>query len=186
MGRYLVIGIATSIGVSKQKAENEYRRLETYKAVLENDFNKNEIYQWIETEDFFGLKLKPEIAEKEWGDFIRSFFELRYLDNDQEDYQINETLEAIAKEHDLEGWLELAKQKSFYCYQRDRFCFYPINNPHSYYGYSCAQVEFVALSYDGKILMECYDGLLDFFTRIIRERLSNYRLSDSLLVHITE
>jgi hypothetical protein len=41
------------------------------------------------------------------------------------------------------------------------------------------------LSMDGKIIMEEYYGLFGFFTRLIRERLSNYKLSNGLLVAIT-
>ena len=43
----------------------------------------------------------------------------------------------------------------------------------------------IILSLDGKILMECYEGLFEFFTRMIRERLSKYRLSDALSVSIS-
>lgn len=43
----------------------------------------------------------------------------------------------------------------------------------------------IILSIDGKILMECYEGLFDFFTRMIRERLSKYKLADALLVSIS-
>ena len=43
----------------------------------------------------------------------------------------------------------------------------------------------VVLSLDGKIWMECYAKLFDFFARLIREKLSQYRLSNSLYIDIT-
>ena len=47
-------------------------------------------------------------------------------------------------------------------------------------------LDLVLLSIDGKIFMEGYNDLFAFFTRIIREKLADYRLSDSLFVYITD
>ena len=46
-------------------------------------------------------------------------------------------------------------------------------------------VEQILLSADGKIIMECWGNLFRFFTRLIKERLSKYKLADSLLVAIS-
>lgn len=186
MGQYLVIGIASAIGVSKKTAMSDFKGIENFKAVIERKFNQSGIYQFVETEDFVQLKLRPEIAAKEWKDFIQSFFKLRYTGTSWDDYQIEEALEDVAKEHDLEGWLKLAEEKCHQCYQKVDFYYYPIDNPFSFYGWSNVRMDMVALSLDGKIIMECYGNLFKFLLKIIREKLSRFQLADSLLISITE
>ena len=186
MGQFLVIGIASAIGVSKQKAMSDFKGIENSKAVIEKEFNQNGIYQFVETEDFVQLELKPEIAAKEWRDFIQSFFKLRYTGTSWDYYQIEEILESMAEEHDLDGWLKLAENNRYQCYQMVEFNFYPIDNRFSFYGWSNVWMNMVALSLDGKIWMECYRGLFEFLRQIIREKLSHYQLADSLLINITE
>ncbi len=52
--------------------------------------------------------------------------------------------------------------------------------------YLTVYMDFVTLSMDGKVWMECYNELFDFFTHLIREKLSKYQLSESLFVEITD
>lgn len=186
MGQYLVIGIATAIGVSKEKAMSDFKGIENFKAVVEKEFNPSGIYQFVETEDFVQLELRPEIAANEWVDFIRSFFKLRYTGASWDYYEMEEILEELKEDHDLDSWLKLAVKKCHQCYQMEEFYFYPIDNQYSFYGWSNVRMEMVALSLDGKILMECYDNLFKFLLQLIQEKLSRFRLADSLLISITE
>ena len=62
---------------------------------------------------------------------------------------------------------------------------YPIDGEKEWNA-TTVSVSFVGFSLDGKIGMEFYYGVFAFFTRLIRDRLSQFRLADSLLVHITE
>lgn len=43
----------------------------------------------------------------------------------------------------------------------------------------------IDLSLDGKILMECYNGLFKFFTSLVQEKFNKYSLSKTLRVTIT-
>ena len=186
MGQYLAIGIASAIGVDKQKAEKEFKGLDYFKNAFEKEFNQRGIYQLNETETFIQFDLKPEIAQKEWEEFIQSFYELRYNSDDLYPEHSNEALEEIGNEHDLQGWLNLAKERRFECYQMTELYYYPMDNPLSFDGYSYVGMDMVVLSLDGKIFMECYGSLFDFLTRIIREKLSRFSLSDSLFLYITD
>jgi hypothetical protein len=49
-----------------------------------------------------------------------------------------------------------------------------------------ARVDTISLSIDGKIIMECYDNVMDFFTRLVREKLSAFQLRDAFKVYLTE
>ena len=45
-------------------------------------------------------------------------------------------------------------------------------------------VDMVCLSLDGKILMETYDGVMEFFTSLIREKLAGFQLRDAFKVNL--
>ena len=181
MGRFLVIGIATRMVADKERYEKAFKGVEGLKAAMEKQFNSKGIYQMSETESKVILELKPEVAEKEWIDFIRAFYDIRYTDYVEREL----VFEKLSQKNSLKDWLEIAKRKEFEGYQAIDFYFYPLDSPDSFC-YPHVRMDMVILSLDGKIMMECYDDLFGFFTRLIREKLSNYRLADSLIVDITE
>ena len=47
-------------------------------------------------------------------------------------------------------------------------------------------MDMVVLSCDGKIIMECFYELFTFFTRLVREKMADYRMANSLFVYITD
>jgi hypothetical protein len=95
-------------------------------------------------------------------------------------------LEALSKENSLESWLRLADERKFYYYQADGYMEnYPMQCPNAFHRSLYVNMQQVMLAMDGKIVMESYRGMFDFFTRSIRKCLSKYRLADSLFVSIT-
>jgi hypothetical protein len=181
MGRFLVIGIATRMVADKEECEKAFKGVDGLKAAMEQQFNSKGIYQMNETESKVILELKPEVAEKEWIDFIRAFYDIRYIDYEEQD----DVFEELSQKNNLKDWLEIAERKEFEGYQATRFYYFPMDSPSAFYD-AYVRMDMVILSLDGKIMMECYDGLFSFFTRLIREKLSSYRLADSLFVDITE
>lgn len=181
MGRFLVIGIATRFVADKERCEKAFNGVEGLKEAMENQLNSKGIYQMSETESKLILELKPEVAEKEWVDFIRAFYDIRYTDYVERDM----VFEELSKKNNLKDWLEIAERKEFEGYQAIDFYFYPLYGS-SFFYHPHVRMDMVILSLDGKIMMECYGSLFDFFTRLIREKLSNYRLADSLIIDITE
>lgn len=182
MGCYLVIGIATEIVADKVEAERQFKGIENFKAAFEKKFNPNGIYQMKETESRIVLELKPEIIEKEWVEFIQAFYDIRYAAGES-DHQC--AMEAISKENSIEAWYKLAEEKCLESYQELPLYYYPMESP-SFWGHFHVGMDLIILSLDGKIIMECYNSLCEFFTRMIRERLASYLLSDSLFVYISE
>ena len=180
MGQFLVIGIATRIiaNVNRQRTK---LTIEDLRKSLEKKFNQSGIYDVGETKDgYVTLNLKPEVAEPEWEPLIKDFYKLRFLNELQEFVDFEE----LKSGKGLQEWLELADKRKYECYQSVGI----------YYGYEdkidgwprdiSASMCMVTLSLDGKIVMECYGSVLGFFTRLIREKLSKYRLSESLFVDI--
>lgn len=181
MGRFLVIGIATRMVADKERCEKAFKDLDGLKVAMEQQFNSSGIYQMSETESKVILELKPEIAEKEWIDFIRAFYDIRYIDNEVQD----KVFEELSQKNNLKDWLEIAERNEFEGYHAINFFYYPLFGS-SFFYHPYIRMNMVVLSLDGKIMMECYDDLFDFFTRLIREKLSNYRLADCLYIDITE
>ena len=79
----------------------------------------------------------------------------------------------------------MAERRCFECYQEGYSISYPIYGEKKF-EYATVMVDHILLSLAGKIMMECYDDMFAFFTRLIRERMASYKLADSLLVYITQ
>ena len=182
MGQYLFIGIATRISANVKKAKEEFKSIDNFKKQFEQTFNRNGIYQMKESDGRIDLCLNPEVAEKEWLRFLDSFYQLRY----NSDYRQDDAIKELSKTKKLQEWLNLADEKQYECYQSDFLQYFPMEIPDNPYRDFDVQMELVLLSIDGKIIMEGYNELFAFFTRIIREKLADYRLSGSLFVYITD
>lgn len=182
MGQYLTIGLMTMIAVDKQEAKaRDAATSDEIRTAMQEAFNQNGIYTMDETENEVRLTLKPEVAEAEMTDMLEDFYQLRYYENNK----WQEQLEEIKKRHTLDEWLELADASCSSMFQLDRYVW--ISTPF-YRGWSYSlptNATQIVLSSDGKILMECYGRLFRFFTRLIREKLSKYRLANALFVSIS-
>ena len=84
-----------------------------------------------------------------------------------------------------EEWMEIANDKSYQYFQQDEYVI--ISTPYSggWTDSLTTHVEQIILSIDGKIAMESWISLFDFFTRLIKDRLKKYKLADSLMVTIS-
>lgn len=182
MGQYLTIGLVTDICVDKKRAETKAGATgEEIKAAMHEAYNQSGIYSMEDTEDSACLSLRPEVAESELVDMLTDFYKLRYGDDDR----VQDVMDEIKKRSTLDEWMELAQENRTDLFQQDPYVW--LYTPYSR-GWShslpTSAVQ-IALSIDGKIVMESYDELFKFFTRVIREKLSKYRLSAGLFVAIT-
>lgn len=179
MGQYLSIGIATSISVNKEDAMQEgLVSITEVKNVLSEQYNNRNIYDWEEDEKYVRLKLRPDVAEQEWIDFLSDFYQERYRNG----RVAHVNMEELKKLNTLDGWLKLANENKYPHYQSDSPFYYYTELPGRYGRGIRTNVSMIDLSLDGKILIECYEGLFHFIERLLRKRFSKYRLSDSLIV----
>lgn len=184
MGQYLTIGIVTKLRVGKERAKKQASATpEEVRDALQKAFNKTGIYSLEENEDAIWLALRPEIAEPEWIDFLHDFYNLRYPDQQTRENVVD--MEEIKTRKDLKEWIEYAAEKNCHAYQLDPYVYCSIPFPRGWTNTLDTGAEQIILSIDGKIMMECFRDLFDFFESLIKERLSKYRLSDSLLVSIS-
>ncbi|MBO5594832.1 MAG: hypothetical protein J5931_09540 [Prevotella sp.] len=184
MGQYLTIGLVTSIAIGKERAMKKASAApEEVRNVVQEVYNRKGIYNVTENDDGVYLKLKPEVANAEMTDFLEEFYRLRY---GVKDWSRKAYMDKIKSRKTLVEWLKLADGSCMETFQLDQYVW--LSTPFCREERKCrvdTGATQIILSIDGKILMECYEGLFDFFTRMIRERLSKYRLADALLVSIS-
>ena len=183
MGQYLTIGLVTKIVEDKERAMKKGAATpEEVRAAMQEAYNQSGIYSMEETENVVRLMLSPEVAEAEMVDLLTDFYKLRYGD----DGKWQEELEEIKKRHTLDEWIALADGNCSELFQLDSFVWIYTPFRRDYWDYALPTgTTQIMLSIDGKIVMECYDRLFKFFTRLIRERLSKYRLANALFVAIS-
>jgi len=185
MGRYLVIGMATRIVAVKKEVigcfySGGFSNREILFDTLNKRFNEHGIYDFEEDEEEIRLVLKPDIAQKEWISFLKSFYKLRFGNENSEGI-----IKELSKQDNLQSWLDIASRKKYKCYQTDRLYTFPISDEKRY-NRSHLVIDYIILSMTGKIIMECYADLFEFFTRLIRERLPESCLADGLIIDITD
>ena len=184
MGRYLIIGLKLEACVYKDRI-NKYvseRRTKTdILAELENTLRLGSEYDRKEEEDCYTYSLKQEICDKELLSFLKCFYDLRYIGENRESDTVMEKLSALSPQERL----NLLEQKRFECFQEDE-------KTHYCYLDNCGWFEIpvytrkIVLSMDGKIIMECYNEILDFFRRCIAKQLEDFRLTKALDVYLSD
>lgn len=183
MGQYLTIGIATTISISKDRAKRQASATpEKIREALESCYNKSGLYTVEENEYSVYLSLRPEVAEPELLDLLQDFYAMRYTRKAE---GIENLLDELRSHGKWEEWMEIANDKRYEYFQKDEYVVTSTPYKGGWSNSLTTNVEQIILSIDGKIIMECWGDLFDFFTRLIKEKLSKYRLAESLMVEIS-
>lgn len=180
MGQYLAVGLRLKTSVRKEK-QLEGKLVEEILGKVEDKYNLSEIYERREEETYYEYSIKKEVLDKELVPLIEKFYALRYTKGERTDAaNVIETLKALP---DTSARLELLNDRRYQTYQagNDMDYFYidvfpPMEIRVCSYN--------VILSIDGKIAMDCYGRVLDFFSRCIAAQLQEFALSKALTVWI--
>lgn len=184
MGQFLAIGLRISATVSKKDVE---KRLDKEKSVddtlglIEKRYGLTDIYERKEKDEYYIYSLKKDVLDKEYVPFIEKFYSLRYQGGDHLDNVA--AVDELKKLPDTSARLALLEKKSFQTYQEgdDIDYFYPVQ-------WRSSEIRIYShnaiLSLDGKIIMECYGSLFDFFRRSIMAQMPEFELAKALTVWI--
>lgn len=184
MGQYLIIGLKLEACVYKDRINkhvSERRTKADILAELEDTLRLGSEYDRKEEEDRYTYSLKQEICDKELLPFLKHFYDLRYNGANRESDVVLEKLSALSPQERL----NLLELKQFECFQEDE-------KTHYCYLDNCGWFEIpvytrkILLSMDGKIIMEYYNGILDFFRRCITKQLEDFRLAKALDVYLSD
>lgn len=183
MGRYLCIGLNSKLEISRTPYRKPEVSQEEMEMAVKQFWVNEDIYDFSFTEENWIYTLRKEAVEKEWLSFLKDFYEIRYKGSGDKKY-VDEVLEMLSKHTDFEGWMDMANQRMHPFYQMDkRLAWVSAGKWDSIYR---MEVESILLSMDGKIIMECYEDILRFFTRCVRERLKHYQLMQALEVYLSD
>lgn len=180
MGQYLAIGLRLMASVKKEQEFDEIS-VEDVLSKVENRYNLSDIYERSEKEKYYVYSIKNEVLDKELVPLIEKFYALRYTkDEEMDTADVIETLKALP---DTSARLDLLDDRRFQAYQAsdDMDYFNPDIFP---LREVCVSSNNAILSIDGKIAMECYGRVFDFFSRCIAAQLQEFALSKALTVWI--
>lgn len=184
MGQFLMIALKLELGVKKdyiRKHVKEDRSEEYILNQMEKKLNL-ENYNRKEYDEYYGYELSKEILDSELMTFLKRFYDFRYAGgyNYKSDVVISK-LEPLSTDERL----ELLEERSYQCYQEDRKydVFYLDNDSWSEIPYISKEM---ILSMDGKIIMECYGEILDFFKRCIISNFKDLKISSAIDVYISD
>lgn len=183
MGQFLAIGLRLELAARKQDVAKhlEETPLEEVLKQIEEKYHLNDIYVRDDTDDYYVFKVKEELLDNELIPFLEKFYSLRYpADSDTDASDALQTLKDIDNTRDR---MKLLSHKSFQTYQEgEEFDYCRIGGFWSNEVRVCSNN--AILSLDGKILMECYGGVFDFFRRCIVAQMSDFKLAEALTVWI--
>ena len=182
MSAFMIIGFATRIVANKRNLKERFISASDFKGELDRRFNSSEIYSVYEDDDFIELELKPNVAKKEMVPFLKAFYDLRFENKKPE---TNEILKEVSECNSLKKWIEIAKQHKYECFQSDTL-HYTVSIEIVPRKVSHVKIDDIILNLSGPIIMDCYNDICEFFKRLIREKLSDFRLAQGLFVYITD
>jgi len=138
------------------------------------------IYNIEESENYVYLKLKKEILEENIISFIKEQF--KKIDSSWAKKYYDEICKLEVKKYD--ELMEIAKEKSITPFQYSEGSIY--SNDVSYLidgnNYCCADV--ISYFSEGKVIMECYSCLFEYFRETIIESTDN-PIKDAFVITIT-
>ena len=183
MGQYLAIGLRIRAAISKKDVEKHLKNEKSADDILrqiEKEYRLEDIYERKENDDYYVYSLKNDILDKEYVPCIEKFYALRYEGYSHANADVIEKLKELP---DMSARLALLEDRSFQDYQEGDNVdyFYPdrwsssairINNYNA------------ILSIDGKIIMEYYESVFNFFRRCIAAQMYEFELAKALMVWI--
>lgn len=148
---------------------------------IEEKCNLNDIYVRADTEKYYVYKIREDLLDSELIPFLEKFYSLRYSSGSGVDS--SKVLDVLKNIDDTKERLELLKEKRFQTYQEgEDFNYCQIGKwPCNEVRYSCSNA---ILSLDGKIMMECYGSVFNFFRRCIVAQMSDFKLAEALTIWI--
>ncbi len=188
MGRMLAIGINHAFSVSQSAAKKADKTLEDAISIVRERLTPENLYdmhieEGYNKEQYALFTLKSEIIKQEIVPFIDDFFQLCFGGRNYDRDEILERLKTVETYQDM---LDYASEKSCDNFQNDEY-----GDPIWMEVEGTFRTELkinhdaVIICLEGKILMETYGRIFGLLRRLLAEKLSKYKLANTLDVYIT-
>lgn len=181
MGAYLVTGIVKNIGIRKKEVAGQVT-VEAIKAALQEKVSLNH-YDYREDQNAMYWEIKSNMLE---GNFLE-FYEAQCNIYDKSGKTWQEGFNQITNAKTGKARLTLAESKNLGHFKLieniyDRL---KIEQENGFTTNVNITYDLIAFFVDGKIMMECYNNILNYFTKVIRLQNTQYQASQCLAVMIT-
>lgn len=184
MGQFLAIGLMLGVSVRKDYIRKHVNENRTEEYILNQMKDKLGLANFIriDHETYYEFELDRDLLNKELITFLKRFYSIRYIGKYkyESDYVISK-LESLST---IDERLEILNDRAYQSYQDDSKYEYFYVDDDSWHNIPYNVREMV-LSIDGKIMMECYDEVFDFFRRCIVSQLADMKLSSAIDVYIS-
>lgn len=179
MGQFLAIGLVTKIKVEKAKVQQAQMSVGELQEKIQQKYGFNaDLYELIENEEVYEFELKKEILFEQLLPFLKTIYPLLY----DESIYYDSILEKLGSMSSSQ-WMEFVRRESEEAFQFDKYgeC-------------DCLTEKFIdikiyyeslILSMEGKILMETYGQLFQFFKLTMMQTFKEFSLASALRVYIT-
>lgn len=154
--------------------------LDAFDSLLQDSIDTH-LFIFSEDEDLYQWDLKPELLEKETLIPFLKEFHGDYLDPGRIDDPVSSLYARLEQTGNFEEILQVARMNASDMFQTGDFRQFMSLN---YRNRAEMNFEIIILSIDGKIMMECYDGILRYFQNIMRYRYKNHSVAGALKVMI--
>lgn len=183
MGQYLTIGIATEVSFNEKKAIKVFGSKEAACEHVEKRFADKSLFD-AETEDgWVCYSIKSDVFMRELSGFLQAIYSQMYVNDSDYMDEVAEVMNRIKECEDFDSVMQLAGQKSYSCFQCADYW------ESDYEETGCwerleVQSAGIVLALQGKIIMECYQAMFEFFETMIRKGFSKFLLSKAIRVKI--
>lgn len=180
MGQFLCTGICHRFFTYKDTILQSGIALDALDSLLQDRIDTH-LFIFSEDEDLYRWELKPGLLEKETLIPFLKEFHGDYLDPGRTSDPVSSLYARLQQAGNPDEILHIARTGAFALFQTAEFHQFMTLN---YRNRAKIQYENIILSMDGKIIMECYNGILRYFQNIMRYRYKNHSVSGALKVMI--
>ncbi|MBP9776847.1 MAG: hypothetical protein KBD36_03280 [Alphaproteobacteria bacterium] len=181
MGAYLATGIVQNICMRKKDIGAKVA-METIKAALQKEVHLDH-YAYSEDDTGVCWTLKPYMLEGNLPEFLESQFKMY----DEQNKKWQEDLKQITQAQTGQERLDLAQNNSLVRFQMIKpiYSYLDVEQENGFETHIMLTYDLIAFFVDGKIVMECYNNILSYFTKNLRLQNQQYPISNCLKIMIT-
>jgi len=184
MGTYLVTGVVQNITIYKKTVHQYDVPISNVINALQNEVNI-ECYRRSEDENNFYWKINPEMLEGSFVEFLETQFQM--YSGTETDQFMEEAIGEVTKAKSGEKRMALAAQCNLFNFQLITVTDHiEVLHTNGWLKRNIAVgYDLISIFQDGKIIMECYNNILHYFTQNIRLQREKYPVVDCIKLAIT-
>ncbi len=183
MGTHLATGIIQKMLMSKKDIERQALQMQDIEESLRKELDLSH-YVCSEKDDIVSWKIKPEILEGNFAEFLETQFKMYKGALDKEERLV---IDEIKEADTGDKIIELAKKVRHADFQMISHLYesLSVKRPNGFSDRIDIQYYMMAFFINGKIIMECYGNIMHYFEQNNRLQVEKYPVVGCLKTMIT-